>query len=324
MKVGRSRRRYKDTITYEDMQWAENFIEENVRREQLIRLFEKKAAAAAASNGLVYQAISHRASVQVYASRLKVSFRRAAISTVSTRGRIVGWSRKSRKRMMDLLAAWRTNKSMWFVTLTYHDYPAEPRAWKRDMDAFLKRLRRKYPNVGGMWKLEFQRRGAPHFHLLLAIDTDYFDLMRFVTDAWADIAHKHSQYRGAYATNVRTIISRRHAMHYAAKYMSKSLPERVDGEGEVTEVRCGRFWARFGDFDASPVIEFATSASQADDWRKFIVQWLQIKGSRFARKLADVPPKWGWSVYGIGLDESPGNETWNFKIFAEAAYQAGY
>ena len=50
------------------------------------------------------------------------------------------------------------------VTLTYPKvFPACPRTWKKHLDIFLKRLRRAYTFQAVVWKLEPQRRGAPHF-----------------------------------------------------------------------------------------------------------------------------------------------------------------
>ncbi|MBV9937977.1 MAG: hypothetical protein JO150_05695 [Acidobacteriaceae bacterium] len=56
----------------------------------------------------------------------------------------------------------------WMLTLTYPaEWSPDSRRWKADLAAWLKRLRRIYPGVGIIWKLEFQKRGAPHFHCFL-------------------------------------------------------------------------------------------------------------------------------------------------------------
>jgi hypothetical protein len=55
-----------------------------------------------------------------------------------------------------------------FVTLTYgREWPDTRHELKRHLDRFLHRLKRKFPKVAAVWRLELQERGAPHFHLLV-------------------------------------------------------------------------------------------------------------------------------------------------------------
>jgi hypothetical protein len=57
-----------------------------------------------------------------------------------------------------------------FVTLTYPgEYPGDGRLVKGHLRAFRERWERHYGSVEGVWKMEFQRRGAPHFHLAMLI-----------------------------------------------------------------------------------------------------------------------------------------------------------
>jgi len=53
------------------------------------------------------------------------------------------------------------------ITLTYPGlYSANPKEWKRHLDNFFHEVRRRFDCAWFFWKLEPQRRGAPHFHLL--------------------------------------------------------------------------------------------------------------------------------------------------------------
>jgi len=68
---------------------------------------------------------------------------------------------------------WQQYSTFW-VTLTYHNAWA-PRAegWKRDLDAFERRLRRAWGGRGWAfvtWRLERQRRGAPHYHMIVGFE----------------------------------------------------------------------------------------------------------------------------------------------------------
>lgn len=92
--------------------------------------------------------------------------------------RITGWSRRSRARMvatmaeLDLAPLLMQEDEPAMVTLTYPgDWetvaPNGP-AVKAHLRAFFKRFERAWGMPWrGVWKLEFQRRGAPHFHLLM-------------------------------------------------------------------------------------------------------------------------------------------------------------
>lgn len=92
------------------------------------------------------------------------------------RAEIRGMSDKSRHRMIKALCQIQDIDTALFLTLTYPDhFPLDKEQWKSDWGALRKRLRRKWPEIGGIWRLEFQVRKsgdnagleAPHFHLLV-------------------------------------------------------------------------------------------------------------------------------------------------------------
>jgi len=119
--------------------------------------------------------------------RLKVAALRAALRAAGDvdaldaldhpRGRaIVAWSRKSRARMVETFANLdhapmreHEDRVAGMVTLTYpcHWEAAAPdgATAKRHLRAFIERWSRAFGRPPGLWKLEFQGRGAPHFHL---------------------------------------------------------------------------------------------------------------------------------------------------------------
>jgi hypothetical protein len=54
-----------------------------------------------------------------------------------------------------------------FITLTYsRDFPTRGQN-RNHLDRFIRRLLRRYPEACIVWSLEYQRRGAPHYHLLV-------------------------------------------------------------------------------------------------------------------------------------------------------------
>jgi hypothetical protein len=145
------------------------------------------------------------------------------------RGKVAGFSGKSRNRLMRTLAEVRRDCLPVFVTLTFpNDYPTIERA-KRDLDTFIKRLARNFPDVAGVWKLEPQKRGAPHFHLLIW-GADHSELLAFVPVAWCEVVGSDDSnhlawHKGELGNKpcVQKIESQRGVFWYASKYMSKEV-----------------------------------------------------------------------------------------------------
>lgn len=164
-------------------------------------------------------------------------------SEISKRGKVSGFSAKSRNRLMRTLAEVRRDNLPCFVTLTYPAvYSDDPKVWKRHLDNFIKRLARKFPSVAGVWKLEPQKRGAPHFHILVW-GVEYDQLARFVPQAWYEVVgskdDNHLAWHWGLLGNkhcVSQVESQRGVFWYASKYMSKE----VEGWENV-----GRWWGVF-------------------------------------------------------------------------------
>ena len=131
-----------------------------------------------------------------------------------------------------------------FVTLTYPDtFPTVERA-KRDIDIFFKRLERQFPQVGYIWKLEPQQRGAPHYHLLVW-GCDEGQLFRWVVNNWYEIAGdgdlNHWKFHAGALKGTRPCVQQvrsfKGVWSYASKYIGKTF-EVADWGDQWT----GRFW----------------------------------------------------------------------------------
>lgn len=151
----------------------------------------------------------------------------------SSRSCISGFSAASRRRLLRLCASIRQTALPVFLTLTYpSQWPSDPKVWKRHLDTFQKWLRRTYSGASGIWKLEPQQRGAPHFHLLVwGIE---FIPHEAVARRWFEIVGSNDSRHLQAGTRVEAIRSRNGVMLYASKlYMGKEVKgfERV-----------GRFW----------------------------------------------------------------------------------
>jgi hypothetical protein len=118
------------------------------------------------------------------------------------RGMVYGFSWESRRRLLKAIAAipWAVLGEKWFVTLTYPAlFPADGPTCKAHLKAFRKRLVRRYgKQMALVWKMEFQKRGAVHFHLLMQKPSGLFldgvgrkdSLQQFqawCSEAWASI-----------------------------------------------------------------------------------------------------------------------------------------
>ena len=161
------------------------------------------------------------------------------------RGKIASFSKAARWRMMQKVAKVRNDALPTFLTLTYPaEYAHDSATWKRDLDVFLKRMKRKFPLSGGMWKLEPQKRGAPHFHLFIW-GVDRFVLQIWASVAWFEVVGSDSRYhkeRGAYVSSDRgQMHSWRQVKIYLTKYFTK-LPDKEIVEGWEYP---GRWWGVF-------------------------------------------------------------------------------
>lgn len=162
------------------------------------------------------------------------------------RGKITQLSKPSIKRMKLAIRNVPDGSVTSMLTLTYpKEFPCDGDKVKRDLRAMRKWLVRHH--VGGVWILEFQKRGAPHLHLFLTgwpsggIDG--------VARAWYRIVgsddRKHLDWhlgklsgRPCLEWMRKPHVASLYATKYAAKQEQKAVPEGF--------TNVGRFWGVFG------------------------------------------------------------------------------
>lgn len=170
------------------------------------------------------------------------------------RGNIKMQSKKSLLRLMFLMQVTKLEfKSM--LTLTYPKYfPMDGKIVKADVAAIVQKIRR--AGWSYLWFLEFQKRGAPHIHLLLDVDVitprmrvDYglYWTARIALNDWF-VGHCPAAAYDAevmkmikFNTDYRiweTIRDRDGARNYVAKYASKERQKTVPRKYQ----NVGRFW----------------------------------------------------------------------------------
>jgi hypothetical protein len=174
--------------------------------------------------------------------------RNQRLRSSSRRGCVTAWSVRSRRRMVRTLAECTFDGHGWaMVTLTY------PGAWEQcapspkiahdHVRTLQKRWERRWGVCEAAWKLEFQRRGAPHFHLLVRIRSVALPVMRaWVAAQWFDIVKSGDErhLRAGTAVDVSwrgwegsAAVARYFAKHgiWATKEYQHDVPEEWETSG---------------------------------------------------------------------------------------------
>lgn len=196
---------------------------------------------------------------------LKVSAETSEKRGGGLRGKVNPFSSASRLRLLSYMHKINPMKggnfNATFLTLTYGQSFPSPTVAKRHLDNFLKRLKRRWSHSSGFWRFEFQKRGAPHFHLVL------FGLPYLPKDTlktwWGDVIGV--QYWDVSSTRpqppftrIEAIKSHKQAARYVSKYVAKVDDSgfnflaylTAEGEfvhpqtGEISE-SIGRWWGVF-------------------------------------------------------------------------------
>lgn len=108
------------------------------------------------------------------------------------------WSRKSRANMVKVLAQLDYSKMLEdpsrlpaLITLTY------PKTWeavvpdsvtaRRHLKLLRHRYERTFGEMAAVWKMEFQKRGACHFHLFMTPPSNLKEFRSWLSENWTDI-----------------------------------------------------------------------------------------------------------------------------------------
>lgn len=218
-----------------------------------------------------------------------------------TGGVITEWSRKSRSSMcrtfaeLDYSALVEPGRIPAMVTLTY------PGEWevvaptgasvKRHMTLWRKRFQREYGEPARyIWKLEFQRRGAPHIHLWMAPPIapgrSGVAFAQWLSGAWAQVvdhpdpAEKARHRLAGTAIDVLSGLKACDPKRLAIYFTKHSSPN-MHGDKEYQHIvptlwqppghGPGRFWGVYGLKKALAVVEVAQDAYLAS--RRIVRRW---------------------------------------------------
>lgn len=201
------------------------------------------------------------------------------------RGAIHNFSTASRRRLLRLFS--KTNVSlfsnMFFVTLTYHfENSYKDHSSNDDINLFLTNLRQKLPRFFYIWRLEFQKRGAPHYHIALffphdSVGYNFSLLSKDVAETWNRIANPNSKAARQYAVKVDKLTSYRNAVAYLSKYVAKE-------DTEINPKFSARRWAASRDLPVVPIFSCNVSIDIVHQFRRIVRRFLKsqkVKSRKF-------------------------------------------
>jgi len=189
----------------------------------------------------------------------------------STRGKVTEFSQASRKRLA-FVASNTPVQLRTMITLTYPaEYPSDGKAVKLQLRQFLDWLSKETGGCEYLWFLEFQARGAPHFHILtdwpLPRDRDH-KVMWYarIAQKWYEIVDSGDFKHRLAGTRTETLRSAdggaRYAVKYAQKMRQKHVPENYQN--------VGRFWGHTRAVKPTPL---ETHRATEDDVRGMLEGW---------------------------------------------------
>lgn len=214
---------------------------------------------------------------------------------IQPRGQIQEFSKKSRLRFLKSVHSLSIPPDT-FLTLTYPgSFSPDSREWKIDLHTFSKRLSRAFPKSWFYWKLEPQKRGAPHYHLIgnlglgLLSEVDMIRFRKWLARSWYLVVGsddpKHLQ-AGTQADIIDD--SRPQLKRYISKYVGKVVEESKNNiPGWALP---GRFWGVIGRKNLPPVENYIVSLTQDQSiqLKRTIRRWMKkinAKYSHFMKRL---------------------------------------
>ena len=229
-------------------------------------------------------------------------------SPVGVRGAVKGFSRGSRRRMTKRImrvpfASFTSPKGADVVTglfacLTYpKEYTRDHKVYQRHLDVFIRRLKRNWPYLGSISKLEFQKRGAPHFHLVVLFKSPVIlpNFRAWLSQAWYEVVdsgdEKHleagTEAHGLYIPGDGGGAAR--LMQYLCKYITK--------ESEA-DFETGRVWGWRGEI---PTMSYGVVTMNRYEYEAFLNCVRQHnKKSKFLTGMSALQN--GYNVFGDGAE----------------------
>ena len=181
------------------------------------------------------------------------------------RGAVTSFSAQSRKRFMKKIYILQSSSRCLWVTLTQPAAFVGSIGARRMAKLWTARVRRAYPAASGLWRIQPQKRGAPHFHVMVyGIPADGLEIKTVrarLAAMWTAVVvggiangdTLSARSRGQiarYGCDVAELETAEGVQRYVSRYLS-----RTDAVGNAAVV--GRQWGSFNR-DALPVSQTET------------------------------------------------------------------
>jgi hypothetical protein len=203
------------------------------------------------------------------------------------------FSHESRRRLAKSCAAipWGTAK-FYFVTLTYPgEWSSDGRQVKRHLDNLRRSWTDRYGLPLAVWKMEFQRRGAPHFHLAIAApDGVPMEVVRrWLAGTWFRIVASGDERHLVAGTQLDVM------QKPPTAYFSSHGQHGRDKKGYQNEIPdgyedAGRFW---GFWNLAPEwVEHELDRDEFVQARRMMRAWAKANGYRVRRNGGRMQGMW--------------------------------
>jgi len=246
---------------------------------------------------------------------------------------ITDFTRRSRNRMLKTVAKKRDKSRLMFITLTLRDeawlaVQKSPREAKTMLQNFMKRVEYTFPHVGQLWRVEYKERLsgrlqgeiAPHFHILIdGIMIDISEVRKLFWRWWHEITTQGDTERyGRSRVDVQIAKNMKHAYYYMSKYVAKTgeIQDNLNIQNYLNtcDPGAGRHWGTRGNWNVAPVAVVTLSRTEWLELRRTIRKWVSKRNKRFARLLAAMSDRVGFSVFGLGDQDARQFDVWDTAI----------
>lgn len=205
--------------------------------------------------------LPHKRTLRVYPDMISVSPPSSGGQAGGgKRNEIKVFSSESRYRLIRMMHTLEFDR-VTFATLTYPaDFPTEAKKYKAHLKEYRRRFERLYGPLRAVWRLEFQKRGAPHYHLMY-LNAPFIA----VTDwcgMWSDVIKTKDENHRKIGVDVKLVASggeNRLVMSYLAKYVGKVDNATSNSRTE----KPGRWWGKWNLEEQIP-IEISLGSRQAE------------------------------------------------------------
>lgn len=170
------------------------------------------------------------------------------------RSQIKGFSAASRKRLLRIFSMLQFSEyaDSCFVTLTYHyGHLKTKNSPVYHLNHFLTLVRQRFRSVHYIWRIELQKRGAPHFHIIFlnwssAPLCTRPDFHNFIRHAWHNIADPRSIAHSTYGVKIENLDNFKKAFCYLSKYVAKE-------DAHLEDEYIGRRWGTSRELRIMPI-----------------------------------------------------------------------